>query len=216
VDPTVGSPQEQAITWLATKDLRETGSLCSNSSKDKLTERYIMAVLYFSLKGDGWNNCGRNMQCSSIEHEDSHLSSNDYCNWYGVTCIWDIEKRLQVVKEIILDENNLSGTIPNEVGHLYQLEIFSLQGNNVEGQIPPGLYKNNMKEVLLSKNKLSGTLSPNLEQMASLDKIYIDGNNFTRPFPDAICQFDFIIDCAPYDGRSKICKCCKFCNSRHF
>jgi len=104
-DPTPGSPQEQAITWFVMKDLRENGLFCPNSkNRDKLTERYIMAVFYFSLGGDTWKKCGRNTQCNTItkNHEDPYLSNNDYCNWYGVTCIWDIEKKMQVIKEIKL------------------------------------------------------------------------------------------------------------------
>jgi len=212
-DPTPGSPQEQALTWLVMDDIRETGLLCPNSkNKYKLTERYIMAVFYFSLGGDSWNACGHNMQCNTLKHEDPYLSNNDYCNWYGVTCIWDIKKKVQVVTEIILDKNNLSGTIPNEIGHLSQLEALSLRRNNIVGQIPAELYNHKiLKELLLSNNKLLGTLSSNLEQMDNLQKIYLDGNNFSGQIPDAICQFEVKLDCVTNDGVNQICYCCKFC-----
>jgi len=212
-DPTPGSPQEQALTWLVMDDIRETGLLCPNSkNKYKLTERYIMAVFYFSLGGDSWNECGHNMQCNTLNHEDPYLSNNDYCNWYGVTCIWDIEKKVQVVTEIVLNKNNLSGTIPNEIGHLSQLEALSLRRNNIVGQIPTELYNHKMlKELLLSNNKLLGTISSNLEQMDSLQKIYLDGNNFTGQIPDAICQFEVKLDCLTNDGVNQLCYCCKFC-----
>lgn len=152
------------------------------------------------------------MQCNTLNHEDPYLSNNDYCNWYGVTCIWDIEKKVQVVTEIVLNKNNLSGTIPDEIGHLSQLEALSLRRNNIVGQIPTELYNHKMlKELLLSNNKLLGTLSSNLEQMDSLQKIYLDGNNFTGQIPDAICQFEVKLDCLTNDGVNQLCYCCKFC-----
>jgi len=113
---------------------------------------------------------------------------------------------------LIIDENNLSGTIPNEIGHLSQLEVLSLRKNKIVGQIPESLYNNkNLKEILLSQNKLSGTLSSNLEVMISLEKMYIDGNDFTGPIPDALCRIDLMIDCVRNDGIGQACVCCKFC-----
>jgi len=104
--PTPGSPQEQAITWLVMKDKRPLELQCPDSNNIfKLTERFIMAVFYFSLGGEYWNNCGKNGRCADTLFKDPHLSQSDYCNWYGVDCIFDIQISELMVKEINLGES---------------------------------------------------------------------------------------------------------------
>ncbi|QSW90416.1 hypothetical protein J0383_06295 [Flavobacterium endoglycinae] len=56
-------------------------------------------------------------------------------------------------------KNNLQGNIPNLIGNLKKLEVFSFSSNQFSGSIPETICKlKNLKDLELSKNNLSGTI----------------------------------------------------------
>ena len=65
----------------------------------RAAEREALVALYNSTDGGNWtNNTGR-------------LLSDDPCGWFGVTCLSG-----RGVTEVSLDSNNLTGSIPAELG----------------------------------------------------------------------------------------------------
>ncbi|KAK0585505.1 hypothetical protein LWI29_029571 [Acer saccharum] len=75
--------------------------------------------------------------------------------------------------------NNISGSIPKEIGNLASLNLLHLNNNNISGQIPPELYiLPQLVHFLLDNNNLSGYLPAELSKMPNLKILQLDNNNF--------------------------------------
>jgi hypothetical protein len=86
-------------------------------------ERYVMAVFYYSTNGNGWNTNGWNT-------ETGWLSPTSVCGWHSASCT---DSR---VTAIDLVGNQLSGTMPTEMGQLTQLTWLHLATNGLTGTLP--------------------------------------------------------------------------------
>ena len=80
---TTGTSQNSAFAWLVNDD---EAKLCPDRVAD-ITQRYIMAVHYFSLGGNDWFLCNA-LSSPMIEscNEERHLSKADVCDWFNVSC----------------------------------------------------------------------------------------------------------------------------------
>jgi hypothetical protein len=82
----VFSPQGRAATWLIEEDVR---LLCPPD--DKLIQRWVLAVIYFSTGGDTWNQCSA-LGADFCGTQDPFLGKRRYlsefneCQWAGISC----------------------------------------------------------------------------------------------------------------------------------
>ncbi|MXY21678.1 MAG: hypothetical protein F4Y49_10140 [Dehalococcoidia bacterium] len=154
-------------------------------------DRAALVALYSSTDGPNW------------EKSDNWLSDEPLSEWYGITA--DFTGR---VTELELDDNNLSGTLPAELGGLSKLTSLDLRYNSLDGQIPSELgdlsnlralrlYGNdlsgemprelanltNLEKLMLWSNDLSGTIPAWLDELTKLKRLDLDDNNFTGPIP---------------------------------
>jgi hypothetical protein len=74
------SVQNKAAKWLASTDDYDV----QQENEAKLFQRYILAVFYFAMNGDSWNQC--NIQKTCYASEQSWLSATDECDWAAVGC----------------------------------------------------------------------------------------------------------------------------------
>ena len=82
-------------------------------------ERATLIALYNSTNGDNWSdNSGWN---GALGTE---------CSWYGVTCTGDSVTQLSLIS------NQLTGSIPAELGNLTNLQRLNLSTNQLTGSIP--------------------------------------------------------------------------------
>jgi hypothetical protein len=101
------SPQYQALTWLVSSGRNSNSSNTSYVGyAQKMAQRYVCAVLYYSTNGDGW------------AENNGWLSEDDECGWLtraagGIIC--DENNKIQ---SLVLYSNNLAGTIPPELSLL--------------------------------------------------------------------------------------------------
>jgi len=112
---------------------------------ERKKERDALIALYNSTNGPSWL------------RREGWLSEADYCSWDGIRCV---DGR---VRNLSLSKNNLSGTLPEEIGNL--TKIFSL---NLSGQ------------------KLTGRIPESIERISSGTNIDLSGNGFKCPFPQII------------------------------
>ena len=139
-----------------------TGAKCAPRS-----DRDLLVALYDATNGANWAN------------DANWLTDAPLGDWYGV----DTESSGRVVR-LILDQNNLTGSMPAELGSLASLTILWLSGNALSGSIPPELGSLPSLEILwLDSNRLSGTIPPELGSLPGLETLRLSGNALSGPIP---------------------------------
>eukprot|EP00588_Corethron_pennatum_P016586 CAMPEP_0194303406 /NCGR_PEP_ID=MMETSP0171-20130528/1275_1 /TAXON_ID=218684 /ORGANISM="Corethron pennatum, Strain L29A3" /LENGTH=941 /DNA_ID=CAMNT_0039054301 /DNA_START=46 /DNA_END=2871 /DNA_ORIENTATION=- len=169
---TPGTPQNLATDWLV-KDIKKSGEL--DFGLCGLRQRYIASVLYFSLGGNQWTN------------RLNFLSLGSECNWSarhnqikrGLECSTINDTRC--IDKILLDKNNLTGELPQEITELPYLTILDMDNNSISGTLPRNIgYKLPLlKEIDLDINNLSGKIPKSLFKLKNLLVLDIDTNNLT-------------------------------------
>jgi len=210
----VSTAQFQAANWLINED-----ELTICPEDEKVIQRYILAIFYFSTLGDNWTECSRNdSTCGSLandfEGQSPYLSGSSECEWAGSSC--DEEK---CIISIIFEEgNNVSGTLPQELGDLEGLEIISLETQQLGGRIPASLSNakslriidfdfnsltgaipeeiftiSTLEQLDLNNNQLTGTMSNSISQMTSLIFIQLHFNGFSGTIPEGIAAIPLLV-----------------------
>ena len=91
------------------------------------------------------------------------------------------------LEELLLTRNQLTGTIPAELGNLASLQGLYLGGNQLRGEIPPELGNLANLEVLdLDSNQLSGEIPPVLGNLANLVELHLEDNQLTGEIPSEL------------------------------
>lgn len=103
--------------------------------------------------------------------------------WYGITMEGD------KVKSINLANNNLAGTIPDNIpltnNILSDLIYLNLSGNKITGTIPRSLGNLSKLQYLdISDNLLRGEVIADLSKLTNLNTLWIAKNQFTTIHPD--------------------------------
>ena len=130
-------------------------------------QRAALATFYATTGGENWNN------------DNGWLTDLPLERWHGVYT----DSRGNVT-ELWLDENNLSGTIPAEIGQLESLEHLNLWGNQLTGSIPSEIGNLKMLEDLgLSDNNLAGNIPKEIGQLTSLTQLHLSRNKLTGTIP---------------------------------
>ncbi len=90
----------------------------------------------------------------------------------------------QRLREIFLGQNALTGSIPDNIGDLAKLEIFSANANKLNSTIPSSISNATQLNILdLSYNKLTGEIPREISNLVLLHEIRLDHNRL-RGFPD--------------------------------
>lgn len=130
--------------------------------------RATLMALYDAMGGPGWTRQGN-------WGTDAPLSE-----WEGVRT--DAGGR---VYSLNLANNNLTGSIPKEIGDLAQLEFLYLSGNQLTGTLPAEISRlDKLRRIEVGRNRFSGALPAELTSTAWWQKY---GWNFV----DSSFQFDF-------------------------
>lgn len=165
------------------------------------SERDALAALYHATNGDTWGN-------NANWNSDRPLGE-----WFGV------EVSAGRVTRLDLWQNNMSGTIPPEVGNLSKLQYLELGHNRIEGEIPPeignltelwylslGLNRltgeippeignlTGLKQLRLFSNDLSGLLPAEIGDLTQLQSIWASFNEFTGPIPPEFGKLGSLTD----------------------
>ncbi|EPS60654.1 hypothetical protein M569_14148, partial [Genlisea aurea] len=86
---------------------------------------------------------------------------------------------LSNLDRIQIDQNQISGPVPPSFANLRKAKHFHLNNNSLSGQIPSVLSQLPiLVHLLLDNNHLSGNLPPELSQMPSIQILQFDNNNF--------------------------------------
>jgi len=138
------------------------GSTCNVTEEEK----NILIALYNATNGPNWTN---------------------NTNWLSglPVCEWDRLGSFGSNRFLELNSNNLSGTIPPELGNLTSLTLLNLSNNDFSGSsIPPELGNlTNLTNLSLTQSQLSGTIPPELGLLSNLTGFNLSSNELTGSIP---------------------------------
>eukprot|EP01084_Bolivina_argentea_P224243 379234_1 len=91
------------------------------------TEKQALEDIYNSTNGDNWT------------YKQNWFTNGNACTWYGIKC----NSAETNVIDIELQQNGLSGTLPNSIGNFPELQFLSLDltPNFISGTLPESIGK---------------------------------------------------------------------------
>jgi len=160
-----------------------------------LTGKTLMN-LFDSTGGNNW-----------IENKNWGNFNVDYCDWHGITCDDnkiriallannlsgsippDIGKLNDQVLGLELSKNNISGTLPSEIGQLVRTLKFNVYENNLSGSIPSEIGRMEAITIFqLRGNNLTGTIPSEIGMLKDATAINLSENNLSGTIPTEIGQ----------------------------
>ncbi|GAF91501.1 unnamed protein product, partial [marine sediment metagenome] len=139
---------------------------CDAQSEIPTEECEALVDLYNSTDGPNWTD------------NSNWLEALFPCEWFGVSC------EAGHVYQINLQTNNLSGSIPTELGNLSSLVYLLLPNNQLSGSIPTELGSLSiLGGLFLGNNQLSGSVPPELGNLNSLEYLILENNQLSGSIP---------------------------------
>jgi Leucine-rich repeat (LRR) protein len=133
------------------------------------SERNALIAFYNATNGAAWTDSAGWLGAPGTE-----------CSWAGVQC----DDAQTYVESLSLPGNNLTGSLPEEIGDVVDLETLSLPYNSISGEIPTGLTELEFLAILdLEGNLLSGTIPQSIGNMSSLEALRLGGNPIGGTLP---------------------------------
>lgn len=188
-----GTSQNSAWEWITRHDDFKP-ELFSDEVK---RSRFIIVVLYFALNGKNW------------ESTDKWLSGEHVCEWEHIICtnntvseillpnqrllgsLPDEITFLTSLKILNLTANHITGTIPYSIGRLARLEFVDFSMNDISSTIPKSIiYLVNLEHLRLNDNILTGTIPDSFSLMTKLRELLLFGNNLRGNIPSSIAKLD--------------------------
>ena len=141
---------------------------CDEVTEIPKVECEALVALYTSTNGASWSDSPSN----------NWNMTNTPCSWAGVICSGSKVTRLY------LSSNQLTGTIPTELGNLVNLTDLWLSSNQLTGMIPTELGNLvNLEGLYLDDNQLTGTIPTELGNLVNLTGLSLDSNQLTGTIP---------------------------------
>lgn len=135
-----------------------------------------LVAFYNSTGGSNWNN-------------NSNWLTGPVSTWYGVTVEGDR------VTELIINSNNLSGTLPEELGQLTALQSLGMSNDSqLTGVLPESLFQiTTLKWFGIGNCSLTGTIPVSIGNCYNLFEFSLPKNNLTGPIPPEIGNLDSLM-----------------------
>ena len=102
---------------------------------------------------------------------------------------------MNVLTEVYLNGNELTGSIPPELSNLIKLSVLNLGGNKLSGSIPSELGDLNvLTEVYLNGNELTGSIPPELSNLIKLSVLNLGGNKLSGSIPSELGDLNVLTE----------------------
>ncbi|KAI8012837.1 LRR receptor-like serine/threonine-protein kinase EFR [Camellia lanceoleosa] len=131
------------------------------------------------------------------------------CNWTRVTCnklgqrvvgldlaslglkgsITPHIGNLSFLRSLQLQNNQLTGTFPDQLGNLFRLTVLNASFNTIQGPIPPTISRCiELRTLNLMQNEVSGRIPEEISHLTKLKILNLAGNNLSGPIPPSIAN----------------------------
>lgn len=112
-----------------------------------------------------------------------------------------------------VDKNQLTGSLPREVGNMKQTLEFRVSDNSLTGSLPDIFHEfDGLESIVLSMNKFTGRIPHSLWRLNQTKVVPINGNELTGTVPDNFCDIKDVVnvDDSPWfrDESKVFCSCC--------
>ncbi len=145
---------------------------------EPLTDREVLISFYNKTNGPNWTN------------SENWLSDAPLGTWYGVLANSSGE-----VTYLQLDDNNLEGDIPRELGQLGELRVLQLRFNRLTGSIPRELaHLSYLTGLVLDDNRLTGVIPPEMGQLSKLESLSVYRNQVSGAIPPELGQLSNLLE----------------------
>jgi Leucine-rich repeat (LRR) protein len=105
--------------------------------------------------------------------------------------LWGVDYSIENTTELKLGHNELSGSIPSEIGNLTNLERLYLYDNQLTGSIPPEIGNlTNLTYLNLHDNQLTGSIPSEIGNLTNLTYLSLHDNQLTGEIPESICDLN--------------------------
>ena len=142
-------------------------------------DRAALVALYNATDGANWTD------------NTNWLSDKPLSEWYGVTTVAVDDGR---VWSVSLYQNNLTGTLPTELGNLTEMWVLDLADNNLTGSIPLSMASlTKLADLNLGANQLSGSIPAFLGDLEELREVRLSRNKFTGTIPVALTRLTKLV-----------------------
>ena len=171
VSPTNGNSNSASITITVepNKSIDNKSATISISSSEitrniEITQEaniqlLVLTAIYNNTNGENW------------KRKSNWLSDRQISEWEGI----EVNQEGNVIK-INLSDNNLSGTIPKQIGDLKDVIEIRMNNNNITGNLPPEF--SNLQKLIyldLTDNKLIGKLPQSVKEMTNFLSVVLGG-----------------------------------------
>lgn len=134
---------------------------CADVQSIPVIECEALAAFYHATGGNGWT------------QSSGWLVESDPTLWHGVTV------NEGHVEKLVLQNNNLTGSLPAQLADLSRLTELNVRDNQLSGALPAGIGSLSSLIILdLSNNQFSGGLPAGLFNLTALRFLYLDHNQF--------------------------------------
>ena len=133
-------------------------------------DRATLTALYNSAGGASWT-----------KNDNWGSPTEPLDQWFGVKVDGNGN-----VTELALPGNNLSGTLPAELGSLTSLNALDLSENRLSGTLPDLSTLTILTSLNLGDNQLSGTIPDWLGSLTALQDLSLRDNRLTGPIPEEL------------------------------
>ena len=141
-------------------------------------ERAALIALYTETNGDSWS--ANNGWKTTPLAEDGFSMLGSECIWFGVTC----DPTDSHVVHLNLPANQLTGSLPAELGNLTHLETLNLSSNRLTGILPAEIgYLSNLRWLFVSWNQLTGAIPDSIGNLLNLEQIWFNDNRLSGAVP---------------------------------
>ncbi len=143
---------------------------CAAVTQIPPAECRALVTFYTATNGDQWL------------VNDGWLQTPTPCQWLGVSCNNDGH-----ISQIVLEANQLTGSLPSEWDALPHLTWLQLNSNQLTGRIPPALGTlSQLTWLRLEDNQLTGAIPAALGDLTALESLYLSGNGLEGAIPAAL------------------------------
>mmetsp|Transcript_12193 Transcript_12193/g.18819 ORF Transcript_12193/g.18819 Transcript_12193/m.18819 type:complete len:978 (+) Transcript_12193:184-3117(+) len=182
-------PSNVALLWL-TEDMMENNKVYDDH---QVVSRFALASCFLT-----WYDYNK-----PWKNKKGWMTSENECKWFGVMCneknevislslrnnqlAGSIPEQLVILSQLSrldLNDNAITGSIPTELGSLNSLVRLDLQNNKIARRVPTEIGQLTLlKDIDLSSNFISGTLPTSIASCVALQELRLTNNMLITTIP---------------------------------